>query len=96
MIMALETIFLLEVAPDTDSGYRNMKKIIAVFTTFVLVCVSSLAFSEETVASDDIEQQNVASQGYGACTHKGCQCKSFSQRPGYYQCWCGHQRNVHR
>lgn len=37
-----------------------------------------------------------ASQGRGACTHSNCKCQSFNQRPGYNQCWCGHQSFVHR
>ena len=36
------------------------------------------------------------SQGRGACTHPNCSCKSFNQRPGYNQCWCGHQSFVHQ
>lgn len=32
----------------------------------------------------------------GACTHKGCKCKKFDQRPGHYACWCGHQRYMHQ
>lgn len=33
------------------------------------------------------------SQGRGQC--RFCSCTSFRQRPGYYQCWCGHQSFVH-
>ena len=36
------------------------------------------------------------SQGNGACTYGTCKCSSFNQRPGYYQCWCGHQRFSHK
>ena len=36
------------------------------------------------------------SQGNGACTYGTCKCSGFNQRPGYYQCWCGHQRFSHK
>lgn len=32
-------------------------------------------------------------QSRGHC--RFCSCPSFNQRPGYYQCWCGHQSFVH-
>ena len=35
-------------------------------------------------------------QGRGRCTYGTCKCPAFKQRPGYYQCWCGHQSFVHK
>ena len=47
-----------------------------------------------TVASTCVDLSTKGSGG--ACTHPGCGCMGFNQRPGYYQCWCGHQRFTHK
>ena len=45
--------------------------------------------------SEDVHV-DATSQGNGACTYGSCKCSGFNQRPGYYQCWCGHQRFSHK
>lgn len=75
-----------------------MKKVLI----FGLAAVFAAAASIAAFAGNASENHQdgvcveVASQGYGACTHATCKCTKFNQRPGYYQCWCGHQREVHK
>ena len=77
----------------------TMKKIIM----FGVASVIALAFSVTSFAGSKAEKNHhdgvcveMTSQGRGPCTHSGCKCTGFNQRPGYYQCWCGHQSFVHK
>lgn len=65
--------------------------IVAVAVTPVIAGVV-MNNSSETHA-DMCDHVSVTSSG--ACSHPGCKCTSFNQRPGYYSCWCGHQRFSH-
>lgn len=51
---------------------------------------------EQTSNSQDEICMNVSTQGRGPCTMPNCKCPKFNQRPGYNQCWCGHQSFVHK
>lgn len=81
-----------------------MKKMFLCLTQLTIMVAAVLML---TAAIDDIptgtDYASVASawlespqQGAGACTHPNCGCMEFNQRPGYYQCWCGHQRYTHK
>ncbi|GEM_PF-3146125 len=67
-----------------------------------LVAFVSMAFcvgvyaGVSDVKSSHGEAIEVEMQGRGACTMPNCKCPKFNQRPGYYQCWCGHQSFNHK
>lgn len=76
-----------------------MKKIlfgiIAVLAIAVCATVYAGTADSECVKHEETHVHSTA-EGKGACTYGTCKCKGFVQRPGYYQCWCGHQSFVHK
>lgn len=77
-----------------------MKKVIflgIVAAMTVTMSVTAFAFNKTEMQSHHkgvcVES---STQGTGACTYGNCKCTQFDQRPGYYQCWCGHQSFVHK
>ena len=79
-----------------------MKKLI--FFGLVVVVAFAASVTAFANAYDSHSERNhsvgahieATSQGNGACTYGTCKCPGFNQRPGYYQCWCGHQRFSHK
>lgn len=57
---------------------------------------TSITGAIKNVGNQKDNSVEAASQGRGACTQPNCKCQSFNQRPGYNQCWCGHQSFSHR
>lgn len=80
------------------SGYTTMKKVIVALTALLSASMFTVSFAgKPSINMNEIHRpSNTASEGRGACTHPGCRCQSFSQRPGYYQCMCGHHSYSHK
>lgn len=77
-----------------------MKKVVLLgVATAMAVSVSIAVFAggktEMQSQKNDVSVET-SMQRRGPCTHAGCKCQKFVQRPGYYQCWCGHQSFVHK
>lgn len=73
-----------------------MKKLLAVIALVAAVVtpvVAGDAVSKSDAHADVCDHAALTSGG--ACNQPNCKCKSFNQRPGYYGCWCGHQRTSH-
>ncbi len=92
-------INLIKSCARYEIGYIVMSKTFFVATAIFVCTIVTLANAK--VQRIDLEGSNhkmeqCSMAGDGACTHKGCACTKFDQRPGYYQCWCGHQRYVHK
>lgn len=77
-----------------------MKKVVM----FGVAAVMAVSFSIAAFASGKAEKQSqknevsteISMHGNGPCTYGTCKCKRFVQRPGYNQCYCGHQRFSHK
>ncbi|MBQ8455719.1 MAG: hypothetical protein IJ537_10355 [Bacteroidaceae bacterium] len=63
------------------------------FVAVVTATISIAAFARSNKEEVRIES---SMNGRGPCTQPGCRCLAFNQRPGYYQCWCGHQSFSHK
>lgn len=76
-----------------------MKKYFVLGMACVMAVTASLAVLAENKQPANLNESvcvESTSQGSGACTQPNCRCQKFDQRPGYYQCWCGHQRFSHK
>ena len=75
-----------------------MKKVVFFGIAAVMAVGVSIAAFASGDAADQHESVCVESsmQGRGPCTYPNCKCPKFNQRPGYNQCWCGHQSFVHK
>lgn len=75
-----------------------MKKKLTLCLLVAMATISATALS--LAPSKQCSETNVNAptevQGRGRCTYGTCKCPAFKQRPGYYQCWCGHQSFVHK
>lgn len=75
-----------------------MKKKLALCLLVAIATISATALS--LAPSKQCSETNVNAptevQGRGRCIYGTCKCPAFKQRPGYYQCWCGHQSFVHK
>lgn len=77
-----------------------MKKVVM----FGVAAVMAVSFSIAAFAGGKDGKQSqknevsteISMHGNGPCTYGTCKCKGFVQRPGYNQCWCGHQRFSHK
>lgn len=76
-----------------------MKKIFALGMAILMAVTASIAvFAENKQNANQQESPDVEiiTNGRGACTQPNCHCQKFNQRPGYYQCWCGHGSFMHK
>lgn len=69
---------------------------------FGIIAAAALSISVALYANNSAKttcnhsETEVSMAGNGACTYTNCKCPKFNQRPGYYQCWCGHQSFMHK
>ena len=75
-----------------------MKKVLVFCLAAAMAVTASItAFAENGEKhAHECDGVELTMQGRGACTQPNCKCPAFKQRPGYNQCWCGHQSFSHK
>ncbi len=84
--------------PDTDLGYKDMKKFLVSFVALSALAVSTLSLSQSSVTA---AVRGVEGAGDGHCTACGLsnghyRCAAFSAKYNHpSECTCGHSKSSH-